>query len=71
MKNGTLLVSVQGLNKGQTLNILNIDNMMAEVLPDGYSKKYNVPIKYIKQPGEDLEYPRSQEIFSLWGVGNA
>lgn len=69
--NGTLLVPVQELQKGQTLDIIKIEGIMASVKPNGYNKTYNIPIKYIKQPNEDIEYPRCQEIFTLWGIGNA
>lgn len=69
--NGTLLVPVQELQKGQTLDIIKMEGIMALIKPNGYNKTYNIPIKYIKQPNEDLEYPRCQEIFTLWGMGNA
>lgn len=69
--NGTLLVSLQGLNKGQTIDITSIEGILANVKPHGYNKTYTIPIKYIKRPNEDLEYPRCQEIFTLWGMGNA
>ena len=69
--NGTLLVAIQELQKGQTLDILNIEGVLANVKPHGYNKTYNIPIKYIKTPNEDLEFPRCQEIFTLWGMGNA
>ena len=66
MNNGILLVSLQGLNKGQTVTILKRDDTISDIKPDGYNKTYSVPTKYIKLPGEDLEYPRCQEIASLW-----
>lgn len=69
--NGTLLVPVQELQKGQTLDIIKIEGIMASVKPNGYNKTYNIPIKYIKQSNEDMKYPRCQEIFTLWGIGNA
>lgn len=70
-KYGTLLVSIQDLVKGQTLDILNVEGIIANVKPNGYSKTYSVPYKYIKLPNEDLEYPRCQEIYQLWNCGNA
>ena len=63
---GTLLVSLQGLNKGQTLNLIGVKGILAQVKPDGYNGVYSIPIKYIKQPNEDLEFPRCQEIYELW-----
>lgn len=66
MNNGTLLVAVQGLVKGQTLTIIYKGYTISEIKPDGYNKTYNVPTKYIKLPGEDIQYPRCQEVASLW-----
>lgn len=63
---GTLLVGLQGLNKGQTLSIIKKNNTLCEVRPNGYKKIYSIPHKYIKLRGEEIEYPRCQEIWELW-----
>ena len=71
MKNGTLLVSLQGLNRGQTVVITNNiqrGDVICDIKADGDKNEYKVPIKYIKLPGEDIDYPRCQEIYQLWGL---
>lgn len=66
MNYGILLVAVQGLVKGQTVTVLDKGDTISEIKPDGYNKTYSVPTKYIKLQGEELEYPRCQEVASLW-----
>ena len=67
---GVLLVSVLGLNKGQTVKILTKNSDSSVVIPHGYKHKYTIPSKYIMLPGEDIEYPRCQEIDELWNNKN-
>lgn len=69
-KNGVLLVSLQGLNKGQTVDILEkISEVNVVVKPHGSNKTYNYPSKYIMDPEVDYEYPRNQETYSIWNYG--
>jgi hypothetical protein len=72
LTSGVLLVSVQGLNKGQTVSLINRErqDLFSLVKPHGYKELYLIPSRYIMLPGEDIEYPRCQEIDELWNYSN-
>lgn len=68
-----LLVKFDDLFKGHTLNV--IDGVKskgdASVIPDGCTKVYQIPNKYLMYPNEDIEFPKCQEISEVWGYGKA
>jgi len=69
-KTGVILVSLQGLNKGQTVDVIEkVSGVSVLIKPHGSNKTYNYPIKYLMNPEVDYEYPRNQEVYSIWSYG--
>lgn len=69
-KQGVTLVSLQGINKGQTVDILDkTSDISVHIRPHGSKKTYSYPIKYIMDPLTDYEFPRNQETYQIWYYG--
>ena len=64
--NCVLLISTQGVNKGQTATILESRGILVTIKIDGLIKLISIPRADVCTGDDELDFPRCQDVYTIW-----